>query len=100
MVSTTRATRIVLTIGLTIGAGATCLAQTDAPPIQDRPQKVGPTTQERIAQDRAMERERMGDRTLVKERVVERRREGEIYVGGFGGFVECHRSYQTRVQRQ
>ena len=34
----------------------------------------------------------MGDRTVVKERVVEdeRRREGEIYVGGFGGFTWGH----------
>lgn len=31
-----------------------------------------------------------GDRTIVKERVVERRREGEVYVGGFGGFTWGH----------
>ena len=85
-----RTQQIVLTIGLTIGGGATCFAQSDAPVIHERPQEVGPTTQERIAQERAIERERMGDRTLVKERVVERRREGELYVGGFGGFTWGH----------
>ena len=37
-----------------------------------------------------MQQERMGDRTIVKERVVERRREGEVYVGGFGGFTWGH----------
>ena len=78
MISRTRATQIVLTIGLTIGGGAMCWAQSDPPPIsQDRPQEVGPTTQDQIRQDRALQRERMGDRTIVQERVVERRREGE-----------------------
>ena len=87
----TRATQIVLTIGLTMGGGATCFAQSEAPPvIPDRPQEVGPTTQDQIRQDRAIQREQMGDRTLVKERVVERRREGELYVGGFGGFTWGH----------
>jgi hypothetical protein len=37
-----------------------------------------------------MQRERMGDRTVVQERVVERRHEGEVYVGGFGGFTWGH----------
>jgi len=77
-------------IGLTIGGGATCLAQTDAPVvIQDSPQEVGPT-QDRAVQDRAIQRERTGDRTIVQERMVERRREGEVYVGGFGGFTWGH----------
>ena len=89
MMSRRSVQQIVLTIGLTIGGGVTCFAQSGAP-VQERPQEVGPTTQERIAQDRAIERERMGDRTVVKERVVERRREGEIYVGGFGGFTWGH----------
>ena len=88
--SRTRAQQIVLTIGLTIAGGATCFAQSDAPVIQERPQEVGPTTQDRIAQDRAIQRDQMGDRTVVKERVVERRREGEVYVGGFGGFTWGH----------
>ena len=90
MMSLTRAQQIVLTIGLSIAGGATCFAQSDAPVLQERPQEVGPTTQDRIAQDRAIQRDQMGDRTVVKERVIERRREGEIYVGGFGGFTWGH----------
>lgn len=46
---------------------------------------MGPATQDRVIQDRTIQWERIGDRTIVKERVVERRREGEVYVGGFGG---------------
>ena len=77
--------------GLVLGGAATCFAQSDAPIIiQDRPQEVGPETQDRVIQERTIQRERMGDRTIVKERVVERRREGEVYVGGFGGFTWGH----------
>ena len=57
---------------------------------RDRSQAVGPATQDRDNQDRTVQQERMGDRTIVKERVVERRREGEVYVGGFGGFTWGH----------
>ena len=91
MISTHRAAHYVLTIGLTIGGGEACFAQAEAPPvIQERPQEVGPTNQDQIHQDRAIQRERMVDRTVVQERVVERRREGEVYVGGFGGFTWGH----------
>lgn len=88
---TRKAVQNVLTLGLVLAGGATCFAQSDAPIIiQERPQEVGPTTPDRDIQDRAIQRERMGDRTIVKERVVERRREGEVYVGGFGGFTWGH----------
>lgn len=91
MISRIRATQYVLTLGLVFAGGATCFAQSDAPIIiQDRPQEVGPATQDRVIQDRTIQRERIGDRTIVKERVVERRREGEVYVGGFGGFTWGH----------
>lgn len=90
MVSKIRVQQLILTMGLTLGGAATCFAQSDAPVVHDSPQEVGPTTQERIAQDRAIQRERTGDRTLIKERVVERRQEGEVYVGGFGGFTWGH----------
>ena len=91
MISRIRATQYVLTLGLVFAGGATCFAQSDAPIIiQDRPQEVGPATQDRVIQDRTIQWERIGDRTIVKERVVERRREGEVYVGGFGGFMWGH----------
>ena len=113
MISTRRTAQYVLTLGLVFAGGATCFAQSDAPIIiQDRPQEagpatrdrdiqdrsnqrdrsqaVGPATQDRDNQDRTVQQERMGDRTIVKERVVERRREGEVYVGGFGGFTWGH----------
>ena len=90
MMSTRRAAQYVLTLGVVFAGGATCYAQSDAPIIQERPQEVGPAIQDRVIQDRTMQRERMGDRTIVKERVVERRREGEVYVGGFGGFTWGH----------
>ena len=51
---------------------------------------MGLGTEDRVLQERTMQRERMGDRTIVKERVIERRREGEVYVGGFGGFTWGH----------
>lgn len=90
VISTPRTAQYVLTLGLVFAEGATCYAQSDAPIIQERPQEVGPATQDRVIQDRTIQRERVGDRTLVKERVVERRREGEVYVGGFGGFTWGH----------
>jgi opacity protein-like surface antigen len=81
----------VVTFGLVLGGAATCFAQSDAPVIiQERPQEVGPATQDRVIQERTIQRERLGDRTIVKERVVERRREGEVYVAGFGGFTWGH----------
>lgn len=82
--------RSIVTVGLVLGGAATCLAQSDAPIIQERPREVGPGTEDRVLQERTTQRERLGDRTVVKERVVERRREGEVYVGGFGGFTWGH----------
>ena len=91
MIATHRAAQMVLTIGLIVGGGATCLAQSESPPpMPDRTQEVGPPTDERVTPERSMPRERLAERTLVRERVVERRQEGEIYVGGFGGFTWGH----------
>ena len=85
MIATRRAAQLVLTIGLIVGGGATCFAQSNSPtPMPDRTQEVGPPTDERVTPERGMPRERLAERTLVRERVVERRQEGEIYVGGFG----------------
>ncbi len=83
-----RATQVVLTIGLVVGGGATCFAQSDSPPtMPDRAQEVGPPTDERFTPERSVPRERLAERPIVRERVVERRQEGEIYVDGFGGFT-------------
>ena len=113
MNSTRRAAHYVLTLGLVFAGGATCYAQSDAPIMsqerppeagpatrdgdiqdrtnqRDRSQEVGQSTQDRVNQDRSIQQERRGDRPIVKERVVERRREGEVYVGGFGGFTWGH----------
>jgi hypothetical protein len=85
MICTRRAAQYVLTLGFVFAGGATCYAQSDAPIIiQERPQEVGPATQDRVIQDRTLQRERMGEQTIVKERVVERRREAEVY--GMGSF--------------
>lgn len=50
------------------------------------------TDRERMAQpERSVVDERVpSDRVIVQERVVERRREGELYVAGFGGFTLGH----------
>ncbi|MEX5218849.1 MAG: porin family protein [Nitrospira sp.] len=73
-----------------------------APPASDRviqdptpsdaqgAREVGPPTSDRVIQDRAVERDQMGNKTIVEERVVERRRVGELYVAGFGGFTWGH----------
>ena len=91
MSSTHRAAHYVLAIGLVLGGGATCFAQSDPPsPMPDRAQDVGPPTDERVSPDRPVQRERLAERPVVRERVVERRQEGEIYVGGFGGFTWGH----------
>ena len=91
MISTHRAAQFVLTIGLVVGGGATGFAQSDSPPtMPDRVQEVGPSTDERVSPERPLQRERLAERTVVRERVVERRQEGEIYVGGFGGFTWGH----------
>ena len=91
MMSMTNTARYVLTIGLVLGGGVTCLAQSDPPATRpDRTQEVGPPTDERMSPDRPVQRERLAERVVVQERVVERRREGEIYVGGFGGFTWGH----------
>ena len=90
MISTRKAAQYVLTLGLVFAGGATCYAQSNDPMIQERPQEAGPATRDRDIQDRTVQQERMGDWTIVKERVVERRREGEVYVSGFGGFTWGH----------
>lgn len=75
--------------GVMLGSACISFAQSDVGPrtlegdrvIQER---------DRAEHDRAVARERAGERTVVQERVVERRREGEVYVSGFGGFTWGH----------
>lgn len=95
MISSRKAAPYILTLGMVVAGGAPCFAQSDAPIIHQRPQDVGPATQDRVIQDRTMQREQMGDRTIVKERVVERREDGEVYVSGFGGVTWGHDLYNT-----
>jgi opacity protein-like surface antigen len=76
--------------GLILGTAMTCFAQAEGPIVQDRPQEVGPSTGDRVIDERPVQRERLAERTVVQERVVERRQEGEVYVGGFGGFTWGH----------
>jgi opacity protein-like surface antigen len=68
----------------------TCFAQSDAPIQPERAQEVSPATDERTIHEQPVQRDRLAQRTVVQERVVERRREGEVYVGGFGGFTWGH----------
>ncbi len=84
-----RAVQCVVVSGLVFGSAVTGFTQS-AVPAQEQPVEVGPRTGDRTTQDRVVTRERTGDRTVVEERVVERRREGEVYVGGFGGFTWGH----------
>lgn len=99
MISTHKAARYMLTIGLVLGGGATCFAQSDAqnppPTVPDRTQQVGPSTDERVSPERPVQQDRLAERTVVRERVVERRHEGEVYVGGFGGFTWGHDLYDA-----
>ena len=73
--------------GWVIGAALTSFAQTEVP---DRTHEVGPSTGDQVIEERPVQREQLGQRTVVQERVVERRQEGEVYVGGFGGFTWGH----------
>ncbi|MEP7152961.1 MAG: hypothetical protein ABI856_14730 [Nitrospira sp.] len=72
--------------GVVLGSTWLSFAQSGAP-VQEQPRDVGPRTlegdraiQERdqVERDRALARDRAGDRTVLQERVVERRREGEL----------------------
>lgn len=89
MISNQNVVRCVVTIGLVLGAALTCFAQLD-PIVPDSTQEVGLSTGDPVIQERAGLRERISDRTVVVERVVERRREGEVYIAGFGGFTWGH----------
>lgn len=63
-------------------------AQIDAP---DRSPTVDPDRGRTAQPERAVIDKRMpGDRVVVEERVVERRRVGELYVAGFGGYTLGH----------
>ncbi len=84
------AVHCAFTSALILGTAFTCFAQSDVPVKQEKPEEVGPSTSDRLIQERAAQRERAGDRVVVEERVVERRREGEVYVAGFGGFTWGH----------
>lgn len=81
--------RIVMCGILGIAAFATTsYAQTTFP---DTPPSVDPDTGRTVPGDRTVVEDRgPRDRVVVEERVVERRREGEIYAAGFGGFTLGH----------
>jgi hypothetical protein len=64
--------------------------QDPAPSDAQGSRDVGPPTSDRVNQERSAERDRLGNQTIVEERVVERRRVGELYVAGFGGFTWGH----------
>lgn len=90
------AMQCVAVSGFVLGSALTSFAQSGSP-VQEQPVEVGPHTGDRVVQDRdhaarerVLARERSGDRTVVEERVVERRKEGEVYVAGFGGFTWGH----------
>ena len=78
----------ILGCGLVLGSALTCLAQ--GAPVQEQPPDVGPRTRDQASQERVVTRERAGDRVVVEERVVEHRRQGEVYVAGYGGFTWGH----------
>lgn len=81
-------TSIIMSGVLGILAGATIsYAQTTVP---DRSPAIDPDTGRMVQSERAVEERELGDRVVVKERVVERRHEGEPYVAGFGGFTLGH----------
>lgn len=82
-------TRVVLSGVLSLTAGISCsYAQTSFP---DRSQTVDPATGQRLQSERDIIDERVpGNRVVVEERVVERRRMGELYIAGFGGFTLGH----------
>ncbi len=89
MTTTRRTVPGLISCGLVLGTTLTCLAQTGAP-VQEQPPDVGPRTRDQASQERVVTRDRAGDRVVVDERVVERRREGEVYVAGYGGFTWGH----------
>lgn len=90
MVSLRRAVQGVVASGVIFGTALTCFAQTGA--TVDQPTDVGPRSRDQVVQDRVVTRDRAGDRVVVddRDRVVERRREGEVYVAGYGGFTWGH----------
>ena len=81
--------RVVMSGILGILAGATIsYAQTTVP---DRSPTVDPERERAVQREGTVVEERgPQDRVVVKERVVERRHEGEPYVAGFGGFTLGH----------
>lgn len=62
-------------------------AQTTFP---DRSPTVDPERERTIQREQAVSERVPHDRTVVRERVVERRHEGELYVAGFGGYTLGH----------
>ncbi len=110
MFSKRSAVQCAVLSGLVLGSAFTSFAQSGAP-VQEQPGEVGPRTGDRAIQerdraiqdrdratqerdrathDRTVARDRTGAGTVVEERVVERRQEGEVYVSGFGGFTWGH----------
>lgn len=90
------ATVVVSGVLSILAGGSLSYAQTTfpdrAPTDQNQSQSVvDAETERKVQRDRAMGDERVShDRVVVEERVVERRREGELYVAGFGGFTLGH----------
>ena len=84
MMSKQGAVQSVVMWGLLLGPAMTCFAQSDAPIQPERAQEVRPATEERTIYEQPVQRERLAQRTVVQERVVERRREGDgALVRGF-----------------
>lgn len=51
---------------------------------------VDPEPGPKVQSERATDERMLRDRVVVEERVVERKREGELYIAGFGGFTLGH----------
>ena len=51
--------------GWVIGAALTCFAQTEAVPVPDRTQEVGPSTGDRVIEERPVQREQLGQKSNV-----------------------------------
>jgi hypothetical protein len=81
-------TRGVMAVVLSVLTGfSLSAAQTTFP---DRSPTVDPESGRTIQREQAVGERMPQDRVVVKERVFERRHEGELYVAGFGGYTLGH----------
>jgi opacity protein-like surface antigen len=82
----------VLFVGtLSVLAGATLsYAQMTVDPDAERTAPREPMRDERMPQEPIVQDPVAAERVVVQERVVERKRAGEVYVAGFGGFTLGH----------